>query len=71
MKTKYKYIEFKKDVSGVWHCGNHKTDDYLGRVMWVKRWKCYEFVPNEGTAYTVECLADLADFIRQLEQEKV
>jgi hypothetical protein len=65
MKTRYKYIEMKFD-GHKWHVGNHKTNDYLGTIEYVAKWKEWEFVPNENTAYTLICLVDLADFMRQL-----
>ena len=70
MKTKYKYIEFMQGADGVWHCGNPKANVYLGHVEYHKKWKCYQFVPHPNTAYTVECLEDLAHFIKQLDEVK-
>jgi hypothetical protein len=70
MKTIYKHIEFKQSVDNVWHCGNPKADVYLGFFEYVKEWKCYQFVPQPNTAYTVECLEDIAHFISQLDGMK-
>lgn len=69
MKTEYRHIEFKQDAKGIWHCGNPKQDCYLGFAEFVPRWKCFQFAPEPNTAFTQDCLADLAHFVGQLDQE--
>ena len=74
MKTKYKYIEFKiKDdaFSGeeVWECRNRKKT-VLGYVGYVGRWHEWEFQPEPMMGFTIECINDIADFLRQLNENK-
>lgn len=66
MKTKYKYIHFINGMPNEWTVWNNKTDDYLGAIVFNKRWKEWEFCPEPFTGYTTQCLLDLADFIKQL-----
>ena len=66
MKTKYKYLEFVEGLENEWTVWNHQRDDYLGVIKYNKGWKEYEFLPEPNTNYTVVCLIDLADFIRQI-----
>lgn len=74
MKTKYKYIHFKmghpENLEQDWICCNNKTNDLLGEFHFNKKWKCYEFWPCGMTAFTDDCLADIIDFIKQLEVKK-
>lgn len=68
-KTKYKYIEFHAEAQqGVayWSIWNHKYKQLIGRVEFHKRWKEWEFVPEYGTGFTIECLEDIIHFIKQL-----
>lgn len=72
MKTEYKYIRFEKwgnlTNETYWRCYTRKKD-LLGTVEW-GRFKCWEFVPQAGTAYTTDCLADIIHFIGQIAKEK-
>ena len=71
MKTQYKYIEFIKDAKDYdwWRCQNRKKVA-LGIVSYEERWKEWEFCPYEGRGFTIECLRDIADFLRQLNAEE-
>lgn len=67
MKTKYKYIEFVPGQNEkVWTVWNNKNGNYLGTIEFYKTWKEWEFCPEKNTGYTLICLLDLADFIKQL-----
>lgn len=70
MKTKYKYIEFKKLNDECWWVENHKTGDYLGDVEYNNEWGQWEFLPGHFTGYSHQCLLDLADFVNQLNNAK-
>lgn len=79
MKTKYKYIHFvladiKNDsVLGGrlkrWICRNNKSKFDLGIFHFNDEWKCWEFCPNEYTGFTINCLADIIGFMKQLEKK--
>ncbi len=71
MKTKYKYINFTEveaEPKNRWNCRNNRPGDLLGTVEWYAKWKQYEFIPQYGMGFTIECLLDIADFIKQLER---
>lgn len=70
MTTKYQFIEFKP-----W--GNHyvclslKPVASLGIVEFYQPWKQWQFCPNGSSAFTIECLRDIAAFMSQLNGIKV
>jgi hypothetical protein len=69
-KTKYKYIHFVKPESGNWECMTNRGKDYLGQLEWNPKWKQFEFVPAGAyVGFTQDCLTDISDFMRQLEQK--
>jgi len=69
MTGNYKHIRFE-EIEGFTVCRSNHGGAVLGRVEWMARWKEYEFVPEENTAYTVECLRDLADFVGKMNRKK-
>lgn len=72
MKTKYKYIEFTNTGPAAlpWVCRNWRNGTELGYVRYYPKWKEWEFLPDDGMAFTVECCRDIADFLDQLNKEK-
>lgn len=67
MKTKYKYIEFEyHPIPKIWLITNHKFNQHIGQLNYVKNWKQWELVPYEDTGWTMDCLADVIDFVKQL-----
>lgn len=71
MKTKYKHLFFVQNGEK-WDCRNGKEKYWLllGVVHYNLRWKCFEFWPEERMAFTDDCLTDIADFLKQLNEEK-
>ena len=65
MTATYKHIRFE-EIQGFTVCRSNHGGAVLGRVEWMARWKEYEFIPETDTAYTVECLRDLADFVGKM-----
>lgn len=78
MKTKYKYVCFRKsaiivvsnsDISmskQVWTCYANKSSDTLGTVLWYPSWKQYCVQFNDDAIFSTDCLTDIADFLEQL-----
>ena len=65
MTGNYRHIRFE-EIQGFTVCRSNHGGAVLGRVEWMARWKEYEFIPEADTAYTVECLRDLADFVGRM-----
>lgn len=69
MKTEYRYVHFV-DMSGdeyqYWNCVNTKHGDILGFVAIYDPWNQWCYFPGEDVVYSSECLDDIADFLRQL-----
>lgn len=74
MKTQYKFIYFLKTYdlpkTSVWHLRSRKSDDLLGEVKWYGPWRQYCYFAMNEAVYSVGCLEDINDFIRQLEEER-
>lgn len=73
MKTSYRFIRFEPmHFSGWTHaCVTVRGGETLGYVRWYERWLEHEYLPRERSAYTTECLRDIADFLRQCNEERV
>ncbi len=70
MKIKFIFIHFvkiaDKPKTSVWSCRNNKSDSELGRVRWYPAWRQYIYEPACEAVYSVGCLEDINDFIKQL-----
>lgn len=44
--------------------------EVLGFVEYYENWKEWQFAPAENTAFTVECLSDLSNFVAELNKER-
>lgn len=65
MNATYKHLRFE-EIGGNTVCRSNHSGGVLGHVDWHARWREYEFVPEPDTAYTLECLRDLADFVGKM-----
>ena len=76
------YVQFiaapanpKTAVFGVY---THESDptaeetlaEYLGTVSWFGRWRAYAFFPADSTVFEPKCLGEIAQFIRDLMEER-
>ena len=43
--------------------------DVLGTVQWYGAWRQYTFDPTPGTTFNRDCLIDLANFLRRVNDE--
>lgn len=46
-----------------------KGDLLIGSIRWYGPFRCYSFLPLEGTVYEVDCLGDIIDTLNQLNRE--
>jgi len=73
LKTEYKYIVFKftdaADHKKGAECLNKKSGTILGYVEYYTPWKQYVIEFREDFVFNVSCLKDIADFLRQLNNE--
>lgn len=73
LQTRYKHIHFKKENQALissmpyYLIINNRHGDFLGVVEYYKPWKKWILsrVPNE-TAFSIDCLADIQNFMGQL-----
>jgi len=72
MKTKYKFINFEQHENSLWSIKNNKSKDILGYVEYYPQWKEYVFVnyPLKEMVFSVKCLLDIIDFIKNLANDK-
>jgi hypothetical protein len=66
MKTKYKHINFELENGEEWFIFFDHPKGFLGTLVWQKKLKCWEFQPCQGTGWSMDCLADIQDFAKQL-----
>jgi hypothetical protein len=71
VKTVYKFIRFieSHEYLNIWVCHNNHTCDVLGQVQWYSPWRQYVFLSSAGPIFSVECLEDINQFIRELTAE--
>jgi len=65
MTANYRHIRFE-EIQGFTVCRSNHGGAVLGRVEWNSRWREHEFVPEPDTAYTIDCLRDMADFVGKM-----
>lgn len=80
MKTKYKYIHFEqwpiknnikiKGQTHLWHCISDDNKKELGYFIYNFKFQLWEFCPNYGLGFIISRLADIIDFMKQLEKPK-
>ena len=72
-KKRYRYVKFDDTdcPDGCWECdavdGDYKGVG-LGSIWWFPRLKRWVFTPDECLDFTVQHLADILDFMRQLKK---
>lgn len=71
LRTDYRFIRFVSTpaIPNVWACLNRKSGDALGGVEWYAPWRQYVFSADEMALFSHDCLADVADFLKQLNAE--
>jgi hypothetical protein len=74
MKTEYRHIHFTKEElpkeKPTWLCRNNKSNSPLARIIWYMLWKKYVVEFNQMAVFDESCLADIQDFLRQLNAQK-
>jgi hypothetical protein len=74
VKTEYKYIKFdlvlQKEKTLVYDVRNIKSQIILGTISWYSHWRQYIFSPWKEVIFSEGCLKDIADFIKQLMDER-
>ena len=77
MKTRYRHIHFEEvnipaqemlvlSSCHYWLCKNNKDNSILGRVDYYEHWHKYVASFYDNAVFDETCLADIADFLRQL-----
>lgn len=71
MKTEYKYIRFTHNTETPpgWDCNNIHHGEMLGEVIYFSEWRQWVYRPLRDAVYSVGCLNDIADFIKQMKGE--
>ena len=80
LKTKYKYIRWLCNDAvytinagikrPIYACLNNRTNLPLGGATYYPRWKQYIFEAEVNCVFSSECLADIQDFLEQLNGDK-
>lgn len=67
MRTKYKYVHFKK-VDNKWHCVNKSGIDF-GTITPEDDMTCLCLWSNPNCIFTLKVLPDIIAFMKQLEKK--
>jgi len=76
MKTEYKYIQFdlveqdETKKTQAYTVRNISLQIILGYIKRYGAWRQYCFFPMIGTIYGEGCLKDVADFVKQLMEDR-
>jgi len=77
MKTEYKHIYFEDESylfpnrkTAVWCCFNKNGYYSIAAIAWSKQWKQYCFLPEDDMVFSISCMGDIIDFIKQLNETK-
>jgi hypothetical protein len=54
----------------VWEVKNRIRNILLGEIRWFGRWRQYAFFPAKDTVFNVDCMADIAAFIKDRMEER-
>ncbi len=68
------YIYFNEapppsEKTRAWFVLAKESDELLGTVKWLGRWRCYAFHPLDRTIYEQRCLRDIANFCQDRTSE--
>ena len=71
----YKYIEIKREeikkrITPIYHVVNKSGQYDIAQIKWYARWQRYCLFPESDTIWSVECLIDIVDFMRQRRVER-
>ena len=74
MKTRYKFIHFKLirtcTKTTVWGIYNNRSGASLGGIAYYPSWREYCQYGQTGSIFNIECLDNVKDFIKQLEEAR-
>lgn len=54
---------------GKWQIINFRQGCSIAKLEYIKKWRKWELVPNYNTGFTMDCLQDIIDFVKQLKSE--
>jgi len=72
MRKAKKHVKFKQDALGheVFHAFN-KKGDHLGAVIYDPQWKEYIWMQESDIGMSIDCLSEVADFIKNKNKHRV
>jgi len=72
LRTEYKYIIFEQYAqpkgrkTSIWCIKTRSQGVYLGDIRWRCGWRQYVFSPEDDSHFSISCMADIMDFVKQL-----
>ena len=63
LKVRFEKVE---DEDGLWYVYNHKGE-HLGEIFYKNSWKRWIFEPDSETYYSSECLEQIIEFLKKLD----
>ena len=60
--------ELQKKTKTFYIYSNH-SNDFLGKIYFLGRWRCYVFEPKNNTIYSHDCMKEISEFSEQLTKD--
>jgi hypothetical protein len=75
LKVEYDFIRFVEQPNvgkktRIFLVENTQHGSLLGWIHWYGPWRQYCFLPQDNTIFSIGCLQDIQDFIKQLVEER-
>lgn len=70
---KYKFITIEPATHDrdYWRITNNKSNEYIGAIEYYRDWKQHVFMADNDAIWSVDCLEDVIDFIKnEIPKEK-
>lgn len=69
-KKHINFIEFTSLPEGLWLCRNNQSGAVLVKLHYYPQWKQHVAEFDKDAVFSEDCLTDVADFMRELNEAK-
>ncbi len=67
---RFDFAEKQKPKTSVHNVIGRFSGTHLGQIKWFSRWRQYTFFPLPNTAFNIECMNDISEFIQGLMDQR-
>ena len=62
----YRHLIIRHISEGIFNV-NTKRDEKIGMIQYDANWKCWIYLPMADTQYSADCLKDISNFLKRLD----